>query len=113
MVLMRNALVLAFTLAVACSGSRAPQTAPPPPTSAAPPLAHVRFTSGPGVTFETLTVDAGGQHAIYFTEVAPNDDVVFQASMSIDVIPGLERTSSQANRRNREGHRAVAAINAD
>ena len=109
---MRNALVLALTFAIACSGSRAPQTAPPP-TPAAPPHAHVTFPSGPGVTFESLTVDAGGQQAVYFTEVAPNDDVVFQASMSNDVISGLERTSSQANRRNREGHRAVAAINAD
>jgi len=50
----------------------------------------------------------------HLLEVDLDQSVIrLEASLSNDQVAGLETTSSQANRVNREGHRAVAAINAD
>jgi hypothetical protein len=79
---------------------------------------HVESSAmiAPGVIHErgTLSTSASGRQAVYVARVDMTQPVLrFEASISNDRIVGLEPTTSQANRKNHEGHRAVAAINAD
>ncbi|HEX7421118.1 MAG TPA: phosphodiester glycosidase family protein [Thermoanaerobaculia bacterium] len=82
----------------------------------APYKAEVSATIAPGVVHErgALSTSVSGRQAVYVVRVDMSQPVVrFEASISNDRIVGLEPTTSQANRKNHEGHRAVAAINAD
>lgn len=75
-----------------------------------------RITIGPGTVYDhgTFVTTTAGIQAAYFVEVNPHDPLLsFEASLSNDRVAGLETTTSQANRKNGEGHRAVAAANAD
>jgi exopolysaccharide biosynthesis protein len=75
-----------------------------------------RNVIGPGVTHDrgTFHTTTSGRQAAHIVEVDVHDPAItLEASLSNDRVAGLEMTSAQANRKNREGHRAVAAINAD
>jgi hypothetical protein len=69
----------------------------------------------PGVTHDWGTLATGsGQQVVNFVEVQPGaPGISFDAALSNDQVPGLERPSSEANRKSIEGHRAIAAINGD
>ncbi len=69
----------------------------------------------PGVTHDWGTFATGsGQQVVNFVEVQPGaPGISFDAALSNDQVPGLERPSSEANRKSVEGHRAIAAINGD
>lgn len=55
-----------------------------------------------------------GAQSVNVVTVDPADPLIsFEASLSNDRATGLERTSAQARRASREGHRVVAAINGD
>ena len=82
----------------------------------APYRAESAMTIAPGVVHErgALSTTTSGRQAVYVARVDMSQPVLrFEASISNDRIVGLEPTTSQANRKNHEGHRAVAAINAD
>lgn len=82
----------------------------------APYRAEASATIAPGVVHErgALSTTLSGRQAVYVARVDMSQPVLrFEASISNDRIVGLEPTTSQANRKNREGHRAIAAINAD
>lgn len=70
----------------------------------------------PGVMHDqgSIVTDTAGRQAVHLLEIDTDNPVItFEASISNDRVAGLETTSSQANRRSVEGHRAVAAINGD
>jgi len=69
----------------------------------------------PGVTHDWGTFATGsGQQVVNFVEVQPGaPGISFDAALSKDQVPGLERPSSAANRKSVEGHRAIVAINGD
>lgn len=78
--------------------------------------AESSMTIGPGVVYErgTMSAATAGRQAVYIARASMSQPALrFESSISNDRIVGLETTTGQANRRNREGHRAVAAINAD
>ena len=82
----------------------------------APYHAEGAATIAPGVVYErgALSTSGSGRQAGFVVRVdRAQPELRFEASISNDRIVGLEPTTSQANRKNREGHRAVAAINAD
>lgn len=82
----------------------------------APYHAESAVTIAPGVVYErgTFSTSVAGRQAVYMVRVdMAQPEVRFESSISNDRIVGLEPTTSQANRKNHEGHRAVAAINAD
>jgi hypothetical protein len=74
-----------------------------------------QFPVAPGVTHDWGTVATGsGQQVVNFVEVQPGaPGISFDAALSNDQVPGLERPSSEANRKSIEGHRAIAAVNGD
>ncbi len=81
-----------------------------------PFVSEGKVTIAPGTTYDrgTFITTTAGRQAAYIVEVNPLELVLsFEASLSNDRISGLETMTSQANRKNREGHRAVAATNAD
>lgn len=84
-------------------------------TITVPYHADATVTIAPGVTFERGTMSTTlGRQAVFVTRVDMSQPVLrFESSISNDKIVGLETVTEQANRKNREGHRAVAAINAD
>lgn len=69
----------------------------------------------PGVTHDWGTIATGsGQQVVNFVEVQPGaPGISFEAALSNDQVLGLERPSSEANRKSVEGHRAIAAVNGD
>jgi len=82
----------------------------------APYRAESTVTVAPGVVHErgAMTTTTAGKQAVYIARADLTQPVLrFEASLSNDQIIGLEALTQQANRRNREGHRAVIAINAD
>ena len=82
----------------------------------APYRASATMTVAPGVVYErgTITTTTTGQQAVFIARVSLEEPVLkFEGSISNDRIVGLEPVTQQANRKNREGHRAVAAINGD
>ena len=82
----------------------------------APYHAEATMTVAPGVVHDrgTMTTSTSGRQAVYIARVDMSQPVIrFEASISNDRIVGLEPVTSQANRKNGEGHRAVLAINAD
>src|SRR5262245_4341770 len=70
---------------------------------------------GPGVTHTWGRIVTGsGQQVVHVVNVqsgAPG--ITFQSALSNDAAIGLERSSTNANRRSVEGHRALAVINGD
>ena len=81
-----------------------------------PFLAAGQAIIAPGVVHEhgTFSTTTAGVQVAHLLEIDTDDPAIrLEASLSNDRIAGLETTTSQANRLNREGHRAVAAINAD
>lgn len=82
----------------------------------APYRPEATMTVAPGVVHErgTISTTTSGRQAVYIARIDMSQPVLrFEASISNDRIVGLEPATSQANRKNREGHRAVAAINGD
>lgn len=77
-------------------------------TTAATPIA-------PGAFHESglVTTDRGGQRVEIVAVEPYRSELSFEAALSNDRVGGLERTTSLAIRRSAEGHRVVAAINAD
>ncbi len=69
----------------------------------------------PGVTHDWGTIATGsGQQVVNLVEVQPGaPGISFDAALSNDQVPGLERPAAEANRKSVEGHRAIAAINGD
>lgn len=70
----------------------------------------------PGVFREigSMTTAPTSLQAVNIVEVDPFDPVIsFEAALSNDRVTGLERTSRIAARKSSEGHRAIAAVNAD
>ena len=70
----------------------------------------------PGVVHDQgdIVTNTAGRQAVHLLEIdTDNPMITFEASISNDRVAGLETTSSQANRRSADGHRAVAAINGD
>ena len=68
------------------------------------------MTVAPGVVHDrgTMTTSTSGRQAVYIARVDMSQPVIrFEASISNDRIAGLETVTSQANRKNREGHRAT------
>ncbi|HEU5163273.1 MAG TPA: phosphodiester glycosidase family protein, partial [Thermoanaerobaculia bacterium] len=62
----------------------------------------------------TIVTTTSGRQAVYLIEIeATQPLIMFETSLSNDRVSGLERTTEQANRKNAEGHRAVAGINSD
>ncbi|MEO6487921.1 MAG: phosphodiester glycosidase family protein, partial [Thermoanaerobaculia bacterium] len=81
-----------------------------------PYVSERRVTVAPGTAHDrgTMGTTTAGTQAVYLLEVDASQSVLsFEASLSNDRIAGLEMTTAQANRKNREGHRAIGAINAD
>ena len=81
-----------------------------------PYVSERRVTVAPGTAHDrgTMGTTTAGTQAVYLLEVDASQSVLsFEASLSNDRIAALETTTAQANRKNREGHRAVGAINAD
>jgi hypothetical protein len=81
-----------------------------------PFVSEGRITVAPGTVYDrgTFVTTTAGRQAAYIVEVDAHDPLLsFEASLSNDRVAGLETTTAQANRKNREGHRAVAASNAD
>jgi hypothetical protein len=82
----------------------------------APYHADASMTVGPGVIHErgTMMTTTAGRQAVYIARIDNSQPMLrLEASISNDRIAGLEPTTEQANRKNREGHRAVVAINGD
>ncbi len=82
----------------------------------APYRTAVSVTVAPGVVQErgAMSTTTAGKQAVYIARVDFTQPVLrFEASISNDRIVGLEPVTQQANRRNREGHRALVAINGD
>lgn len=69
----------------------------------------------PGVvhTWGAIATDLGDQDVQLVTVEPGRSEIAFEAALSNDRAGGLERTSAMAIRRSAEGHRVVAAINAD
>ncbi|HVA85392.1 MAG TPA: phosphodiester glycosidase family protein, partial [Candidatus Saccharimonadales bacterium] len=69
----------------------------------------------PGVTHDWGTIATGsGQQVVNVVQVQPGaPGITFEAALSNDEAVGLERPSTEANRKSYEGHRAIAAINGD
>lgn len=85
-------------------------------TVTAPYRAESSAVIATGVVHErgALSTSMSGRQAVYVARVDMSQPLLrFEASISNDRIAGLEPATSQANRKNKEGHRAVAAINAD
>jgi len=81
-----------------------------------PYTSDARLMIAPGTIHDrgTIVTTTAGRQAVHLVEVDVHDAAIsFEASLSNDRVAGLETVSAQANRKNREGHRAVAAINAD
>ncbi len=79
-------------------------------------VSDARTPVAPGVVHDqgNIVTDTAGRQAVHLLEIDTDNPVItFEASISNDRVAGLETTSSQANRRSAEGHRAVAAINGD
>ncbi|HSP34392.1 MAG TPA: phosphodiester glycosidase family protein, partial [Thermoanaerobaculia bacterium] len=73
-------------------------------------------TLAPGVVHErgTMTTTTAGKQAVNVARVDLAQPVLrLESVLSNDQILGLEPVTQQANRRNREAHRAVVAINGD
>jgi len=70
---------------------------------------------GPGVDHSWGKIVTGsGQQVVHMVTVQPGaPGISIEAGLSNDAAAGLERSSSQANRKSAEGHRALAAINGD
>jgi phosphodiester glycosidase len=82
----------------------------------APYRAQATMTIAPGVVHErgAVATTTSGKQAVYIVRADLSQPVLrFEAALSNDRIVGLEPVTQQANRKNREGHRAVAAINGD
>src|SRR6266545_6637633 len=82
----------------------------------APYVSDGRITVAPGTVYDrgTFMTTTAGKQAAYIVEINTLEPLLsFEASLSNDRIAGLETTTAQANRKNREGHRAIAASNAD
>ncbi len=73
------------------------------------------ITIAPGVVHDrTNTATGNGPQAVYTERIDLSQAALrFETSISNDKIVGLETTTEQANRKNREGHRAIVAINGD
>lgn len=71
----------------------------------APGVVHERGT------MHTTTADRQAVHLVTVARERPF--ITIEASLSNERVEGLESTTAQANRRNRERHRAVAAVNGD
>ncbi len=81
-----------------------------------PYVSEGRIPIAPGTFYDhgTFVTTTAGKQAAYFVEVNSLELLLsFEASLSNDRVAGLETTTAQSNRKNREGHRAVAASNAD
>jgi len=81
-----------------------------------PYVSEARRPVGPGVFHDrgTIETDTAGRQAVHLLEVDVGDPVItLKASLSNDRVAGLERTTSQANRKNQEGHRVVGGVNGD
>jgi len=84
-------------------------------------VSEARAPVAPGAFHDhgSIEVDAqpgrpAGRQVVHLLEVDTHQPVItFEASLSNDRVAGLERTTSQANRKNEEGHRVVGATNAD
>jgi hypothetical protein len=75
-----------------------------------------RTQIAPGVFHDRGTIETttAGRQAVHVVEVdAAQPALRLEAMLSNDEVAGLEPASTMANRRNGEGHRAVAAINGD
>src|SRR4051794_28172092 len=70
---------------------------------------------GPGVDHTWGRIVTGrGQQVVHVVSVQPGaPGITVEAGLSNDAAVGIERTTTQANRKSREGHRALAAINGD
>ncbi len=82
----------------------------------APYRPSATMTVAPGVVHErgTMSTTTAGKQAVFIARVDFTKPALrFEASISNDRIVGLEPVTQQANRKNREGHRALAAINGD
>ena len=71
--------------------------------------------AGPGVdhTWGRIVTGSGQQVVHLVTVQAGAPGITVEAGLSNDSATGLERTTTQANRKSAEGHRAIAAINGD
>jgi len=81
-----------------------------------PYVSEGRAPVAPGVQHDwgTIQTTRSGRQAVHLVEVAlATPEISLEASLAGDRITKLETTSSQALRRSFEGHRAVAAVNAD
>ncbi len=98
-------LAVALLFAHAAFGALSAPYRPDASMKIAPGAAHER-----GI----MSTTTAGRQAVYLVRVDMSQPALrFESSLSNDRISGLEATTEQANRKNREGHRAVAAINAD
>src|SRR5687768_15640410 len=105
--------VAAFSVLVACATFRGQEPVARAAVST-PYVSAGRVPIGPGVFHDhgTIETTTAGRQAVHIVEVDAGQPLIsFEASLSNDRTAGLETTSSQANRKNREGHRAVAAVN--
>ena len=79
-------------------------------------VSDAQFPVAPGIVHNqgSIITDTAGKQAVHLLEIDTHNPVIsFESSISNDRVAGLETTSSQANRKSTEGHRAVAAINGD
>ena len=82
----------------------------------APYASEGRSPVAPGVQHDwgTLQTTRSGRQAVHLLEVdIGTPEITLEAAIAGDRITARERTSSMAQRRSRESHRAVAAINGD
>lgn len=92
------------------------ETTPVAASVSAPYTSEKRFPVAPGVHHDqgTMQTTTSGRQAVFLTEIdARNGVITVEGSISNDRVTGLETTTSQGNRKNGEGHRAVAGINGD
>lgn len=81
-----------------------------------PYQAEATMTVAPGVVHErgSMITTTGGRQAVFIARIDFSQPILrFESSISNDRIAGAEAVTRQANRKNREGHRAVVAINGD
>jgi len=120
----RAAAVATLAALLAFSGAAAPT--PLLPGALRPATALAAISSGyvsegrapvaPGVQHDwgTIQTTRSGRQAVHLLEVdVGTPEISLESSLAGDRITSLETTSSQALRKSREGHRAVAAINGD
>ena len=120
----RAAAVATLAALLAFSGAAAPTPLLPVALRPATVLAAIssgyvsegRAPVAPGVQHDwgTIQTTRSGRQAVHLLEVdVGTPEISLEASLAGDRITSLETTSSQALRKSREGHRAVAAINGD